>query len=367
MAEEIYLNVKKYGALGDGVTNDTASVSSAINAIPSGGGSVYFPSGEYLLSSALSVTGKSVYFIGEGQHTKLTFSGTNGIVINNAASSFKLPCGIIRLHLQTTANGVGNGILFTGRDDTSIEPQLTVRDVFITGATNATCWDVGINCTSAAQSVIDNITIRGSTSDNGIQSFGMIFDNISTDVKICNGSTTWVDVGCDIRGGSESVMMYANHFAAVKTGVTTATIAGGHHFVMDHCHVASQVAGVILGTSATQQGPNHSNVTNCFFIRLPSGGAYKAISAFSARCDISGNEITFNEVGQTETGIHVQGQSGVPAQWNMIYNNRIFNMDTAILLGTNSDRAYVINNMGGDNVVTVSNLGTNNTVAGNLL
>jgi len=51
-----WLNVKTvYGAKGDGVTDDTAAIQKALNALAStGGGTLYFPAGTYIISSTLS-------------------------------------------------------------------------------------------------------------------------------------------------------------------------------------------------------------------------------------------------------------------------------------------------------------------------
>src|ERR1700730_17699881 len=53
---ESKINVRDYGATGDGMRDDTASIRRAIAAVPSRGGTVYFPCGTYLVSAGLTVT-----------------------------------------------------------------------------------------------------------------------------------------------------------------------------------------------------------------------------------------------------------------------------------------------------------------------
>ena len=50
------LNVKDYGAVGNGTTNDTTAIQNTINALPDTGGVVVFPPGKYLLGSSLTLT-----------------------------------------------------------------------------------------------------------------------------------------------------------------------------------------------------------------------------------------------------------------------------------------------------------------------
>ena len=59
------LNVKDYGAKGDGVSNDYAALSKAFSAAATTGTTVYLPAGTYLVNSRLTVPA-NVSVIGDG-------------------------------------------------------------------------------------------------------------------------------------------------------------------------------------------------------------------------------------------------------------------------------------------------------------
>lgn len=66
------ISVKAYGAVGDGVTDDTTAIQAAINAVPATGGIVYFPAGTYIISGAgLTFTKSNVTFAGAGSGATL--------------------------------------------------------------------------------------------------------------------------------------------------------------------------------------------------------------------------------------------------------------------------------------------------------
>jgi len=48
--EQTILDVKQYGAAGDGTTDDTGAIQAAIDAVPSGGGTIIFPPGTYIVA-----------------------------------------------------------------------------------------------------------------------------------------------------------------------------------------------------------------------------------------------------------------------------------------------------------------------------
>lgn len=70
---EQYVSVKDFGAVGDGVTDDTAAIQAALDAVYGfGGGRLYFPEGDYLVSSisktwtsaiSIEIEGASMYSV----------------------------------------------------------------------------------------------------------------------------------------------------------------------------------------------------------------------------------------------------------------------------------------------------------------
>lgn len=54
-----YVNVRNFGAMGNGVTDDTAAFQAAINALPASGGTVVVPTGTYMIDATKSINMRS--------------------------------------------------------------------------------------------------------------------------------------------------------------------------------------------------------------------------------------------------------------------------------------------------------------------
>lgn len=61
------VNVKWFGARGDGATDDTAAIQAAIDRFASGRGTIYFPKGIYLSTATIAVVHDRVNLVGAGQ------------------------------------------------------------------------------------------------------------------------------------------------------------------------------------------------------------------------------------------------------------------------------------------------------------
>jgi Pectate lyase superfamily protein/Right handed beta helix region len=73
-------NVYTYGAVGDGLHDDTAAFQAAIDALPSGGGSVYAPRGTFLIDS-VSISDPNVTLFGDGESTALIKSASSDLLV----------------------------------------------------------------------------------------------------------------------------------------------------------------------------------------------------------------------------------------------------------------------------------------------
>lgn len=84
--EALGVNVKGYpfNAKGDGFTDDTQALLSAISSLPNGG-RIFLPAGKYLHSSELKITGKIIYLVGEGKGVTTlinTNENANGVIFD---------------------------------------------------------------------------------------------------------------------------------------------------------------------------------------------------------------------------------------------------------------------------------------------
>src|SRR5688572_17922094 len=79
------LSVATYGAVGDGVADDTTAIQNTINAAAAAGKSAYLPGGNYLITSRLNLgsttlTGEGVTVEG-GMQRSLLVAGTQGMTM----------------------------------------------------------------------------------------------------------------------------------------------------------------------------------------------------------------------------------------------------------------------------------------------
>lgn len=173
-------NVKNYGAIGDGVTNDTTAIQAAIAAAcshtvngQSVGGTVYFPAGNYKFTSTLTITTSNVYLKGDGPGASFLYPTINATAdaIYFAANCQRVGAIDIAIYNQISDPTDGamihlykNNLVFLSNVDVSAG----FYGIWIDGTTHMSGANVNItgdsNMTSAkAGSALLYLTPRGTT------------------------------------------------------------------------------------------------------------------------------------------------------------------------------------------------------------
>jgi len=59
-----YVSVKDFGAVGNGIADDTTAIQNAVNYVGSIGGTIFFPTGSYLVSSTIAISNSAIIIAG---------------------------------------------------------------------------------------------------------------------------------------------------------------------------------------------------------------------------------------------------------------------------------------------------------------
>ncbi len=191
------VSVKDFGAVGDGVADDTAAIQAAINT----GKNVFVPSGNYLISTGLSFTANNQSLTGEGFAAINVATGTP--TSNTNMSQIFTNSAITMLSMGNFKGTQLKNIFFNGRgiatNGVSIAPSSTpplifnvvVESVFINDVVN-TALDTGY----AVDSTFERISINGF--NEGSSPF--------TQVGVRVGSTNLSFIGCWFHGCQNAVL-----------------------------------------------------------------------------------------------------------------------------------------------------------------
>lgn len=144
-------NVKSYGAVGNGVTDDSAAVAAAMAAIGAGG-TLYFPRGEFLLTNGLLINVANVRLCGDGKGSKVVIPP--GKKIECTQSGFLAEHIWIDGQSYAPYNAASVGLYVHGANCTSFIRNVMIRNCWIT---NLSFY--GIVAEFIDGLIIDNVSI----------------------------------------------------------------------------------------------------------------------------------------------------------------------------------------------------------------
>lgn len=193
------INIKDYGVIGDGVVNDTTSINNAVSAVPANRGILYFPSGKYLISNTLVISGKT---------NLLVISDNAEIVVSQLATTAmyfeecpRLQAVVGSLTFTTTSSGASAtkiGMLYRC---TIAGANFSIKNIKVIGAFQYGLYFInhstGYNSSSISNCMVDGLS-EGTTG---------IYLNTATqyveilDTKIIN----LLGTGFLIEGGNNTI------------------------------------------------------------------------------------------------------------------------------------------------------------------
>ena len=263
------VSVKDFGAVGDGVTDDTAAIQAAINASPK---ELYFPKGEYLCLTGL-IIGSPVTLVGEGNQgaanvnvegakivtsqniTLITFNGSAG---NNQGSGG----GIRDLALVQTnvgASNQGTAVSITGTTSALRANWVRIQNCQIENYSGCDTWSKGIvmdGTPVGGVAGIRDMWITGGrivAANNAIEAlnvFNLFIDNVE-----CN--ITGSDIVISGTAGNESASVYFTNCSGLNLEIDYASnvYASGGAFVTATTTANSSSVNLNLGALTTVPSP----------------------------------------------------------------------------------------------------------------
>lgn len=146
---ELHYNVKDFGAVGDGITDDTLSLQNAINATPEGG-TLYFQNKKYVVTATLTVN-KVINIVGEGGYVSFNTGGSRNHVTTIVKTNGDIN-GDSVMHVQGVRNMSIRNIMFSASNSETIQYHDAILEAEAEG--NASC---GLKTTDVHDSFFENV------------------------------------------------------------------------------------------------------------------------------------------------------------------------------------------------------------------
>lgn len=311
-------NVKAYGAKGDGTTDDTAAIQTAIDAaIAANGGIVFFPIGIYRISATLYIDGNFVYLQGIGKSRDFsdtasypssltTFPPASAIVVN---SSFPNGDPIIQFGKTTNTymliGGGVSGLLVSGNPGTPGDPSGWLGgDIIQQNNVHGVIVEKNVLESSNGRGVYGTCTISGGASDALTQ------DNL---IRSLGNAGIYLDSG--MKTNNNSVNNYIS--GVTNYGILDSDI---YNEVRDnYIENVARVSGYAAGTGIYCEAVNGTLVRG----NTVNGVDYHGIYVGSSHMVIEGNAVfAANASNQSNgSGIYIENTPvGVLVRNNDIYD-----------------------------------------------
>lgn len=373
------ISVKDFGAVADGVTNDSAAFQAALNyASTHGGGRIYIPAGTYVLGTALTYThpsnkaGLTIEGDGEGA-TFLDYTSTGNMLTINFISQYNI-VHIMGFTATTIGVGTANCIVLNqtfaipdpANTSGSTLSNLMIRGKLGLGQDNTSqYWATGIDCNGVSNINLFTVFICGAhnasypTTGTAVNFHGTLadipvvlnavgctFNLMGTGISYGNYTQGMTVANCNFTGCFNGIGCPPPGVGLFQLAVTSSQF---------NCQTGLTVPQGVYLSGLLWMNNLHLLPTNGTGINLAS----------SHISSIIGNQfVTANGLPTTGlTGIYVADTH--PAAAGVITGNVFWGMSSAaIQLAVGSARFNVQSNAYLSNAINVTNAGVGNIIGG---
>ncbi len=315
------IDVKDFGAAGDGVTDDTAAFNAAFaqarTALATQSVEILLPPGRYKLSSAWmpAITAAKPFAVagaGPGM-TTVIFTGTDGFDITAASTAAVMVTGMQLLRTSASPLFANTALSVVGSGTRVVASHLDIQD---TSGTQTDGWATGVGLVATSNASVDDVRVEmplapsGTVAGVGV-SIGGTTAMFATDNHVDDLVATGGWAGLSVPGFAQGVYVSKPVFVANTYGINwngNQTGDAAELLVADGGEFNNVIAGIYLAHGSLSQ-----IVSNHFFRFNPSTtGAWDAIDLETGNnYVVSGNNI-YGAAKGTETGIMADNLGGTP-------------------------------------------------------
>lgn len=311
------VSVKDFGAVGNGIADDTAAFSSAVAyAVILGGAIVYVPAGTYLISSPVIISGNGISLKGTG--------ALASVIKNSSATTDCLTVSGSRLFIEdigltASTASTGSGVVFSsgvsyvtlsrlritghknGAIDTNASTRLIVRDceIITTGIANSRGINLAGGIAASGQGPVACLVSGCSVTCGAGGGYAIRFEFSNGVGSLCSASNNYIFTS---SGG-----LYVDSPTFSMMGNTIASDVSIPYTVAANCTDLSDIGNVAGINGYLDSSANQSNTyANPRSGKWSSGycGTRSAISTTSAYT-VTNSQFNFHHVVGTAAGITI--------------------------------------------------------------
>ena len=296
------LNVKAYGAVGDGVADDTSAIQAALDAAgasDTASSTVYLPAGNYKITADIQIPRAGITLEGDGQLSTIITQATaseHAITWNTSVNSQYTT--IRRLGLVGAGGDTSTGTGIYARNDTGPgnfwASQFLLQDVAITGFLN------GVWAQNAPKFIIqDSRIVNNAVGIRFTKADTFLIENVAMGASGVTASTT----GIILENSSAPIVSGSNFGGIVKLGEygdldRFMHVSGGSVVTViepnvERCGVATTQEAIYLAGTAKMTWLGG---------RISNGTGDSTMAIFRLYCDAGGDVPTLTILGNPKLG-----------------------------------------------------------------